>query len=428
MPPSLNAGPLTPNALPTARPVRAHEEPLAQGNRRMAARALNDTFDASRGLRPEARAQLQPMALGAEKPNFGEILGKVRSVIIKIVLGAETGAFKSREELVDPDPRWADPGELKLAKEALATKKGQEEAAIAALGPARAEQYRKLATLCEGDVPARAALMAMLLDGRMAKKDLKGQGDLLAQLDRVASQPLATGVDRKELLTNLIEECENPTKLQQEGKGTCVATSMTIVLTRKSPAEYARLVADLASPAGKATTVTGKTLERDPDWANENDYGRTPSLRLLQPALMELGNGWKRYDNAKDVHRAFEVGPEEQGFMASVKRFLGKLPLGGGQGAFGATKIVENITGDSYSTIAMVGWPNRASAWSRVKESLAQGHSVPVGLIWEGGGHEIVLDKVEGGWAYYSNPWGIQERMKEEEFKKRLNNVSLFRG
>lgn len=428
MPPSLNAASLAQSPLAAARPVKAAQAPQAQGNRRLAVRALNDTFEPNLGLRPEARPQLQTMALGAEKLNFGEILGKVRAVIIKVVLGAETGAFKSREELVDPDPRWADPGEMKLAKEALAAKKGQEEAAIAALGAARAEQYRKLATLCDGDVPARAALMAMLLDGRMAKQDLKGQGDLLTHLDRVASQPLASGVDRKELLTNLIEECENPTKLQQEGKGTCVATSMTIILTRKSPAEYARLVADLASPAGKATTVTGKALERDPDWANENDYGRTPSLRLLQPALMELGNGWRRYDNAKDVHRAFEVGPEETGFLASVKRFLGKLPLGGGQGSFGATKIVENITGDDYSTIAIVGWPNRGSAWSRVKESLAQGHAVPVGLMWEGGGHEIVLDKVEGGWAYYSNPWGIQERMKEAEFKQRLNNVSLFRG
>ena len=354
-------------------------------------------------------------------------IGLLRRGLRWLINGPAVQAFKSFKTYDDPDTRWANGDELRAAMARIKGSVAEENAAIAKLG-ARGEGYRQLAQICGNDPMARDALLRMLLDGRLGRKDLIGRGDLLDHLIRAAKDPLVAGVDRQELVTSLIEETENPVKISQEGKGTCVATSATIVMARKDPAEYARLVADLARPEGSTTTVSGVKLTRAKDFNVDNDYGRTPSLRLLQPALMEYGNGWMRYNNEKDMHAlgTTSIGDKIQQAWQGFRDFLYRFPImPGGLSGAGANKVLEALTGDEYAMIYMVTRLNRGSALRRVQEAVAAGKTVPVGLEWEGGGHKVLVDKIENGTVYLTNPWGERDTLSWDEFSRNLMDANI---
>lgn len=377
----------------------------------------------------DLRAKSQLVVIQEEGQNpVAKALQAVRSGLRWVLNGPAVKEFKTRDVYDDPDTRWAAGPQLRAAIDGVKAKAGVEAAAITKLG-ARAEGYRQLQELTKSDPIARSALMEMLLDGRLTKdKDGLGKNDLLGHLVHAAQSPLTPGLDRSELLTSLIEELDNPTKIAQEGKGTCVATAATIMFARKSPTEYARLVVDLALTAGTTTTVGGAALARNKDWNNDNDYGRTPSVRLLQPALMELGNGFMQYHNGKDMHSLESGGAMAsiKAGWASVREFLGRFPfMPGGLSSNGANKILEALTGAPYKQIFMVTRFNRESAFRRVEAASKAGHPVPVGLEWEGGGHKVLLDKIEGGKAYITNPWGQRETIGLAEFKSNLMDANL---
>ncbi|MDB5100448.1 MAG: hypothetical protein JWM80_4869 [Cyanobacteria bacterium RYN_339] len=373
---------------------------------------------------------VKPIAGSVTPADTGEQVGlftKLQRGLRWALNGPSDLEFKTREVVRDPDTRYADFKEIQAAKAHLEGAVLQEKASLASLG-ARGADYTKLADLCGKDYVARDVLFKMLLDGRLtSQKDLKGQGDALTYLTRMATQELPKGMDRGDLITNILEECDDPTKLCQEGKGTCAATTATVVLARKSPAEYMRLVQELASPAAAATTVNGTKLARNADWADDNDGGRTPSMRMLEPSLMDVGNFFLRYDNAQDAHVLAQQGVWQKikdGFHNLVANFK----IAGGLEGFGTNKVLEAITGDNYTTIYGVTRLNRPFAWHRIEEKIAQGKSVPCGLNWEGGGHELLLDKIEGGYCYFNNPWGETDRMTVEEFRRNLTNANLPPG
>ena len=43
-------------------------------------------------------------------------------------------------------------------------------------------------------------------------------------------------------------------------------------------------------------------------------------------------------------------------------------------------------------------------------------------------GVDLLLEKVENGYAYFNNPWGEQDRMSVEEFRRNLTNANLPPG
>lgn len=348
-------------------------------------------------------------AVGAVKQGLSSAWEAVSSGFMKFVFGPLKDQLETREVLDDPDTTYASPQAQKRATMELKTREPEEAAALAKLGD-RAKQYERLKTLVGDDVMARHALQGMLLDGRLTGgKDLRGGKDLLTHLSRMAEGPLAEGVDRAALVASVIEEAENPTKIAQQAKGTCVATSSTILLARENPTEYARLVADLASPAGKTRLQNGAELQREADWSKE-DGGRTPSVALLQPALMEYGNFFLDYDNDADTSR----GPFGWG-------------IHGGLSHWGADRILEGLTGRGFGNVFVTRF-NKESTWKRIEAALADGKSVPASLFWSNGGaggHQILIDKVEGDWVYYTNPWGQQERAQLGEFKQHLSAAQI---
>jgi hypothetical protein len=371
-------------------------------------------------LQAQSRAQGNPIA---------DAFKTFRKGIRWLLSGPTVERFNTRQVEANPDTRFASANELRAAKASLETNRAEEAAAIEKLGN-RAESYQKLAATLQNDPVARESLQKMLLDGRLTdKQDMRGQGDMLSHLIRLNESPLAAGLDRVDLLTNLVEEAEHPVKIAQEEKGTCVATTATIVLVKKNPAEYVRLVADLALPGGTTQTVSGTTLKRKPDWANTNDGNRTPSVRLLQPALMEVGNGFWRYNNDRDVHTlplGNEENPVTQG-LGKALTWLGNLRiLPGGLTVGGANKVLESLTGEDYKGNNVYRW-NRNKVWQRIETAVAAGQVVPVGLSWNDGGHKILVEAIKGDRVYYTNPWGQRESMALSEFKQNLKSANLPR-
>lgn len=123
-----------------------------------------------------------------------------------------------------------------------------------ALTPAQQEQFKTVLEVIHrgGDTEAEAALMALF-----QRKDRPlAQGDLLASLERLATDEMGAGLVKKgntddlhaRLVSDLVKQIENPELIAQSvGVDTCGEASMERYLAVTDPAGYARLVADLAS-------------------------------------------------------------------------------------------------------------------------------------------------------------------------------------
>lgn len=265
---------------------------------------------------------------------------------------------------------------------------------------------------------ARAALQRLLLSDKLTSTaDLGGGQNLVQNLRSLLTQPVASGVDRAELVRNLLCELDNPMAINQQYKGTCVATSVAMVAATKNPAEYTRIVSGLASPEGKVRLWTGDVLEREPGWNSNTDVGyreRTVSGRLLWPALMEHGNWVLNYDNTSDKHDV--VG----------------IKLGDGLLQYGGTKVLEAMTGERYETRTIIGDLNRSSAMEEIARLTKQGEFVPAGLNWassgQHGGHEVVVAGVTDTHVVYVNPWGQLESMTKADFQSRLHGYTAWVG
>lgn len=291
----------------------------------------------------------------------------------------------------------------------LASHKGAAKAARARLPEADRARYDRILAAAGGDALAGAQLQKWLIAGKLPGGAARGgdHGTLLAQLDTLATQPLAAGMSRKALVADTIQEIADPACINQHKKGTCVATVASILLAKADPAEYARLIAGLASPGGKVKTAQGDTLVREADWSR-GDGGRSVTGRLLFPALMEFGNGSLEYDNATDKHSS------------------GKSGLN----VYESERILDSITGQNYTSVRVeaddIPQAELDAAFSRLETELDRGRKVPCGLTWTRGGHKILAEKVAGGRVYYTNPWGKEESLSIGEFKARLRNFNAL--
>jgi peptidoglycan hydrolase-like protein with peptidoglycan-binding domain len=249
---------------------------------------------------------------------------------------------------------------------------------------------------------------------RLTGRDLQG-GTMLTHLHQLATAPLASGLNRGDLVRSTIAEVENPANIEQHRQGTCAATSVTLRLAERSPAEYARLVAGLASPSARVSLKDGSTLARNAGSIADTRSGRTQSERMLQDAFMGFANGGLNYDVAGDTSRG--VGG------------------GGGLNSAEVTRLQTSVFGESYRTVTTVGrqvtrdaglgdrlWNNVRNNLDRLtfrldpgspmqllRQELAAGRSTAIGMRWgEVGhaGHAVVVDRIENGRVYFQNPHG----------------------
>lgn len=333
----------------------------------------------------------------------------------KQILGAKHAEWTTLADKWDPaDVNHPDASEVTTAKAELARNKSAERSAVAALPADARAHYNAVLAQCATSTIAQRGIQKLLLDGKLpGAADLKGQGTLLAHLNTLATQPLAGGIDRGALVSEVVSEIETPERIAQKGKGTCGATTAQIILVRQNPAEYVRLIGGLSSPAGSATMVGGKPLQRALDWQADNDNGRSNPSRMFQAAVMQVGMSvpFAQYDNTSDEARVAGVGIHD-----------GLMPGG-------LVKALTQLTGRDYDS--QTAWRfNRQQVWDGAKQALAKGEkSIPVSLTWgDDGGHFVQVDKVAQGVVTFTNPWGVVQTAKEAEFFAHLTSVMRPKG
>lgn len=299
------------------------------------------------------------------------------------------------------------------ASKLIAANAHQEKNGLAGLDETRKQQYDRLKTLTAQDPQARLALQALLVDGKLpGNRKNQGGDDLLGALDKLAQQPLAPGLKRADLVSDLVQELAIPSAINQRNKNTCAPATLQILWATKEPAELVRVVAGLATPEGRVTLASGTEIGRVSGTERPDDSNRSASSRLWQASLIELGNGPSAtYDNAKDQNsRGFDgLDPIQVGEVlnALTGRKVEKLTI--------YTHKIDDIL-------------NRIDAQTKA------GSPVPIGLKWgerdaDGeihGGHMVLATGVQEGRLYFNNPWGIEESLPLSEIKDRLTNAHPF--
>ncbi|RKH59641.1 hypothetical protein, partial [Corallococcus llansteffanensis] len=311
-----------------------------------------------------------------------------------------------------------------MATEMVEANAALEQEALQSLSPTEQAQYlavkeQLLAIQPEGDPVAALALQTLLLKGSLPGDEaLGGGGTLLEQLNGLATQELGEGLDRGQLLSDVVQEVATPESIGQRNKGTCAATAVEIQLVKENPAEYVRLVSGLASPEGQVTLADGKTViareELGTDARGIIDDVRSESQELLAPALMEAANGGDLdYQDGTDTHYDGDGDKVHKGLTPSE-----------------SDRLAEAVFGRKYDTMSGIDTSTEeAAAWDLIQERTAEGESVAVGIDWTGGGHKVVVtgtgvdEKTGEEYVEYTNPWGRTERMPKDEFLDRLNSV-----
>jgi hypothetical protein len=208
-------------------------------------------------------------------------------------------------------------------------------------------------------------------------------------------------VDRNTFVTDLVQELATPSAINQGSRGTCAPTAMSINLALNHPAEYARIMGDLASPSGKVTLADGKTtLTREAETSFMPDgSGRALTQRLMAPVFMEASNGERAYNDWTDS--------------------------GAGASATGLDALHDAVYGRNMAHQEIFTSAARDEAMKRIDSELASGQNVLAGIWWDAtSGHEVLItgtEKLNGqDYIKFINPWGTEERMLRSEFSSRL--------
>jgi hypothetical protein len=186
------------------------------------------------------------------------------------------------------------------------------------------------------------ALEAAVLQGDL--DDVSVGVPLPDALHLLATAPLGARLDeipgRVRLLGDAIQHIADPGRINQGYKGTCAVTCVEIFVAARYPAEYIRLVAGLASPAGVVTLRNGEPLRRDEEvltWSGM-EARRSPVSRLLQVAFMEFAYPDLDYQNMVDGH--IERGAQ------------GDKNTGTGVGLDEFDRLLEAVTNERWDTLS----------------------------------------------------------------------------
>lgn len=295
------------------------------------------------------------------------------------------------------------------AKSLVAANAATESAKLQAMTPAQQGQYAQLKKNLVNNPQGQLALQVLLSDGKLtaAKPKASNGDDLLTSLTKLGAMMPERHLEPTSLLSDTIQELAVPSAINQQNKTTCTVTSVQIMTAMENPAEYARIIAGLASPSGQVQLANGQTLNRKPGTEKDDDSNRTQSSRLWQAAMVQFALGPSvNYDNKSD------------------SRSDGKW------GVFGPEldKVVDALSnrdnpvlevGDNLSADEMV---------AEISKHANAGKPVPVCMDWgekdasgnEHPGHDVLVTKVTGDRVYYNNPWGLQESMSRQEFTQRV--------
>ncbi|HEY4223450.1 MAG TPA: hypothetical protein VGO62_18960, partial [Myxococcota bacterium] len=304
--------------------------------------------------------------------------------------------------------------------------------------PQRSEM---IATFAQADTPGREAMLALANPLNNAPSPLLAtdhNGNAMVEsLHALATQPLAPALEsqRRALLSSTMEEIQDPARtINQDNRGTCAATTVQYQLARTAPAEYARLVAGIASPAGTVQLASGEAMTRVADAAQPDDSTRSPSERLLQSSFMDFANGTLSYRNdagsgttgpATETTNGRDASFDEDGnrtaglALGETRRLLSAVTGAQYQTdtAYAADRLerdaspLRRVATELYDLVPnLSGAPDLREPWTALALRQAQDPSAQtsVALSWGSSGHEVTVERIDDGRVYFRNPWGAQ--------------------
>lgn len=285
--------------------------------------------------------------------------------------------------------------------------------ARAALTVADRATYERLERAVAGNPRAQRALAGLLtMDTLTGNRTVVGSQRLIDVLGAMTTQTMAGGIDRNTLIQQTLIEMDDPQAISQMNKNTCGATVVQMTVAHDNPAEYARIVAALASPAGRVALPSGQTATRVADWQSR-DGGRSIPSRLIQPAFMNLAaaSSGGSYDNTRDQVIESD-GRRHAGLYNSQEAGLLRAAQGGR-----ADEYRVASEGGSSTPEQMMDAIGRALAARRPAVALVVDPRI--------GGHYVQVTAVSNGRVYYQNPWGQLESMSVEGFKRNMRGLTV---
>lgn len=264
---------------------------------------------------------------------------------------------------------------------------------------------------------ALASVVALLDSGRLSP-------EVMGSLQHLQTQPLAPELApaRTSLMRSVLQEIAFPEDIGQYARSTCAPATVQMLLAIKNPARYVAVVGDLASPEGRVrpeNLAASAQIVRETDTLADDRSGRSLSSRLMQPALMEWGNGADDYDNQTDQSSGLftrYAGLSESGAVRLTDALLGK-------GSHRMTVVVEKrlLFWDSQAYLERPGFMTKLEA------AVNGGEPVPTGLQWGDSGHKVLTTRIDRDQqlAYFLNPWGELNTLPLAEFERRVDSASM---
>jgi hypothetical protein len=292
---------------------------------------------------------------------------------------------------------WLSPFKKQAASSYVQAHQGDEAKALLALDPQVQNRLVKLQGELGDDSLANAGFVRFLLEGKLTAP--QDGTTLLDELEGIAFGPLASTVDRHQLLTETMAELDQPGRITQGIKLTCEAASVEIMLLERHPAAFVHLVAQLAGHGGQAKLAGGDTVQRVRDWASHTDGWRSEPSRLIEPAFAVLGNAPLRYSNTEDKNEKGESGLTDEQL----------------------TKLCTAVFGVPFKVLT----PTNSTPEERMaafRAANAKGWQVPIWLNWFTG-HVCLAESEADGRVVFDNPMGAIHSIDAAEFQKALHSV-----
>ncbi len=271
-------------------------------------------------------------------------------------------------------------------------------------------QQEQLGQVLKGASNEVASLVGAVLEKvPKALTDVDSKGNtLLSNLARLATEPLnpkaASDTTRSEVLEGVLRDIANPNRIDQGDAPTCTVTSMQFELVADEPAEYARLMADLTGPNGKAKMRGGGELVLEAGETGARD-GRSVSHTIFQNAAMEYGNGRdSQFDPYAQKSVNQKTGAEQRGLKPAQQ-----------------TQVLRQLFGVNYESKQFLTEADGAKALEKLRTYTARGEqNRPIVLQIDQGdvNHAVTLDSVKNERVYFRDPYGVLRSMPEAHFAK----------
>jgi hypothetical protein len=297
---------------------------------------------------------------------------------------------------------------------------------------ATANAYLDVMEQLDGHPLAQQRLQVMLLSDTVSGP--------LASLHQLATAELQPGIDRNQLLSELVRQIYEPRPIQQLGAQTCAAATAQKLLATTNPAEYARVVTSLAT-TGKVELANGATMELVPEsvrrWQYEGQTDlRSLTDRLVQGAIMNFAAQGTGETYSPETDLRYSSTGEQVGPGLDAPQTLRAMSVTGASFTALDTLAPTNLfpTRDEYLSPPYQAKLNQVM--NRIQEELAAGRPVPTSLRWvdqlsRHPGHEVMVvglheDPVDHEmWVDVENPHGERDRIGLEDFRERLKGVQV---